>query len=169
MRALIQLGLWSIIFTVLQVSLTPVISLYGYQPDFLLILTLVAALKYGRFGGLIVGFLTGLIQDAASIAPLGGGALIKANIGFFLGMLWERRWMPPRLGQWGAIIFLVSFIQNLVYGLLIASPEAFGGSVGRWSLFNAVYTATVGMLIVVAPFASSLIVPQYKWSGNNRV
>ncbi|MFN3822168.1 MAG: rod shape-determining protein MreD [bacterium] len=160
MSGVIKAFFWGAIFLVLQVSLVPVISLYGLRPDFLLIFVMIIALQFGRFSGLGAGFVTGLVEDAISMKPIGLTALIKGNIGFLLGIVWERRWMPPKIGQWGVLIGVFSLMEHLLESLLFPQRGISANPLGVAGWGEALYTAIVGVLVVLFPLGSRLIVPK---------
>ncbi len=71
----------------LQTSLFPFLTLAGFRPDLLLLVTIVFALREGPGVGTRIGFVAGLAGDLlANQSPLGLGALVLLGIGYVVGI-----------------------------------------------------------------------------------
>src|SRR5881409_665798 len=70
-----------------QSSVVPSWSIGGVMPDLPLIMTALVALRRGPETGCLVGFASGLFQDAASGSLLGVQALSRGLAGFAVGLL----------------------------------------------------------------------------------
>jgi rod shape-determining protein MreD len=101
-----------------QSSVVPSWSIGGVTPDLPLILTAFIALRRGPETGCLVGFASGLFQDAASGGLLGVQALSRALAGFMMGLLPGRLWVGHPLVQIPGLM-LLTIAEGLVrFGLL---------------------------------------------------
>jgi rod shape-determining protein MreD len=84
---------WLVVFCVclvLQSTLMPVVGIKGIQPDLLVVMLFLLAIREGVMAGIYAGFFVGLAQDLYSPAILGQNALAKTIIGFFAGLFNEK-------------------------------------------------------------------------------
>src|ERR1700674_5665300 len=115
----------------------------GVTPAPPLVLSALVALRRGPEAGCLVGFATGLLQDATGGGLLGVQALSRALAGFVMGLLPGRIWAGHPLVQIPGLVFL-TIAEGLVrFGLL--------------QLFH--FPATIGELLV------HVILPQAVYNG----
>ena len=105
---------------VLQTSLLPLLSLSGFRPDLLLLVTIAFSLKDGLLTGLRVGFAAGVLVDLLlNASPVGLSALVYVGVAYAVGV--ARPFLAP--DSWTAPV-LLSVMGTLVgvagYGLLSA-------------------------------------------------
>jgi rod shape-determining protein MreD len=135
----------------LQMSPLHVGEILGVRPDFLLIALIYLSLSEGRTWGSLLGFLIGFVQDVQH-APdqLGLNSLIKVLVGFSIGSLKGRLYLKSLSEKW-AIILAVCLAHDLLYYLVYFSFDlsAFFSAAIRFILPGAVYSATLGTLIVL--------------------
>ena len=74
-----------------QVSVVPVISVFGVQPSLLLILFVHFAFRCGALPSIWLGFACGTILDTYSSGRAGAFALALTLVGFAAGQLQERK------------------------------------------------------------------------------
>ena len=79
---------------VLQTALFPALTLFGFRPDLMLLLTAAFATRDGAVVGLRVGAVAGLLSDLlVTSAPLGLAVLLYGVIGALVG--WSRPYLAP--------------------------------------------------------------------------
>lgn len=79
---------------VLETALLPALTLLGFRPDLLLLVTIALALRDGPLTGARVGAAAGLLGDVLlSTAPIGLGMLVLAVVGALAG--WSRPYLAP--------------------------------------------------------------------------
>ena len=83
--AALVLGLY-----VLQTSLLPFAAYHGISPNLMLLLTVSAAFLRGPRDGIMMGFVTGLLQDLSTGTFLGTNTLAQMLIGLFFGRFSNR-------------------------------------------------------------------------------
>lgn len=135
-----------------QSSVVPSWSIGGVTPDLPLILTALIALRRGPETGCLVGFASGLLQDAASGSLLGVQALSRGLAGFAMGLLPGRLWVAHPLVQIPGLLLLTIGEGFLRFGLL----QLFHYPAGLGELFvyvilpQALYNGFIGAACVVA-------------------
>lgn len=139
---------------ILQTSLLPFLSMSGFRPDLLLLVTIAFALKDGLLTGLRVGFAAGVLVDLLlNESPVGLTALVYVGVAYAVGT--ARPFLAP--DSWTAPVIL-SVMGTLVgvagYGLLSAvlaeDPIAIG-LVVQASLVSAIYA------LLLAPVVFGLV------------
>lgn len=99
----------------LQTTVLGVVAVGGVTPDLQLILLVFLALRRGSMSGQLVGFAGGLLEDMASLAPLGFHALVRTLVGFAAGLPYK----TLRSGE-VAVAVLTVLGATLVKGLASA-------------------------------------------------
>ena len=120
----------------------------GAKPDFILVLTCLYALKYGKTGGLAFGALSGLLIDTTSGFVLGPNIISKALAAFVVGSVREQFF------QWNNFIntVVVGFcsIMNilLIYVILETfSTVSFANRSLELSVKEVVYTIIAALIL----------------------
>lgn len=112
---------------ILQTTVSPLISVLGITPDFLLVALFFFALQTDVLPALLVGFVLGLFQDIYASAMIGQNALAKTLLGFLIGMFNERVMRTDPLIKSILLIFaflLHDLIFDLVYVFKGITPLA---------------------------------------------
>ena len=91
------------------------IAIRGVTPDLILILLMFLAVRRGSMSGQVAGFAIGIVEDLASVAPLGFNALLRTLLGFGGGLLHGYLFMDPFL-----LPFLLVTGVGIAKGLLAA-------------------------------------------------
>lgn len=139
---------------ILQTSLLPFLSVSGFRPDLLLLVTIAFSLRDGLLTGLRVGFAAGVLVDLLlNESPVGLTALVFVGVAYAIGV--ARPFLAP--DSWTAPVIL-SVMGTLVgvagYGLLSAvlaeDPIAIGLIV-QASLVSAIYA------LLLAPVVFGLV------------
>jgi len=122
-----------LIFLFLEAAVLSNITFFPVLPDFLLILTLYAGLNQNSVAGESNGFVSGLLLDFLSAAPLGLNGIIRTIIGFIAGLFCQTInisgiFIPIIIGGIGTILkaglvaFTAFFFPYAVYTYDIISP-----------------------------------------------
>ncbi len=139
---------------ILQTSLLPFLSLSGFRPDLLLLVTIAFALRDGLLTGLRVGFAAGVLVDLLlNESPVGLTALVYLGVAYAVGV--ARPFLAP--DSWTAPVML-SVMGTAVgvagYGLLsavLAEDPIAMGLVLQASIVSAVYA------LLLAPVVDGLV------------
>lgn len=139
---------------ILQTSLLPFLSLSGFRPDLLLLVTIAFALRDGLLTGLRVGFAAGVLVDLLlNESPVGLTALVFVGVAYAVGV--ARPFLAP--DSWTAPVIL-STMGTLLgvagYGLLsavLAEDPIAMGLILQASLVSAIYA------LLLAPVVFGLV------------
>lgn len=139
---------------ILQTSLLPFLSLSGFRPDLLLLVTIAFALRDGLLTGLRVGFAAGVLVDLLlNESPVGLTALVFVGVAYAVGV--ARPYLAP--DSWSAPVIL-SVMGTLVgvagYGMLsavLAEDPIAMGLILQASLVSAIYA------LLLAPVVDGLV------------
>jgi len=147
---MISFVLYAVLFfvaAVLQTVIVPQIEILNAQPSFLLILTVIAALRHGTLAGCLFGFFCGLLCDVyGPIEWFGAFSLSYCVIGFAVGQI-EESFIDLNLLLEIIILAIAYFIKDLIYFIAIGkkSDEILQAIISV-SLPNAIYTLTLGVI-----------------------
>src|SRR5882724_3329864 len=142
-----------------QSSVVPSWSIGGVMPDLPLIMTALIALRRGPETGCLVGFASGLFQDAASGSLLGVQALSRGLAGFAMGLLPGRLWVGHPLVQIPGLLLLTVAEGLLRFGLLqlFHYPASLPALLMDVILPQALYNGVLGAACLVAMTASEMV------------
>jgi len=137
-----------VVALLLQLTVSPEISIGTVKPDILLVATICWALFEGPGQGALFGFCGGLLEDIFSTAVLGVSAFAKTIIGYFCGELRQR--VISKSVIWPiVIVFFASILHELIkfaawamVGLEQRPPFSFG-IIASLALYNAVITLAI--------------------------
>ncbi len=102
-----------VVTLLVQLTVSPEISIGTVKPDFILVATICWALFEGPGQGALFGFFGGLLEDIFSTAVLGVSAFSKTIIGYFSGELRQR--IISKSVIWPmVIVFVGSILAELV-------------------------------------------------------
>lgn len=126
----------------LETALFPYVTLAGYRPDLLLLLTAAFALRDGPMTGVLVGFAAGLLGDLLLVQPvLGLTTVVFVAIGYAVGVvrpyLAIGSVMPPIV-----VAFVTGLLGTVGYAVLarlLGDPRYTGELVTQASLVVALY------------------------------
>lgn len=137
----------------LQTALFPFLTLAGFRPDLLLLVTMAFALRDGAMTGIRVGFAAGLVSDLlVDQSALGLTALIFLGVGYAVGVA------RPYLAH-GSVTapLLLAFVSGLLgtagYGAfsrLLGDERYTFQLVAQASLFVALYNTLLAPVVVGA-------------------
>jgi len=142
--------LYSVLFfvaAVLQTAVVPQIQILDAQPSFLLILTVIAALRHGTLAGCLFGFFSGLLCDVyGPIEWFGAFSLSYCIIGFAVGQI-EESFINLNLLPEIIILTIAYFIKDFIYFIAIGKKsDEILQAIGSVSVPNAVYTVALGVI-----------------------
>lgn len=134
-------------FLVLQTTLVPLIAVKQITPDLLLLFVVLRGVREGRTRVVILGFISGLLQDLAGTGPVGILALSRTVAVFAACSLPINRY-EKNLWMVGAVLLAASIIEQILYSGLVGGESALGmfGMVFRYGLPSAFYTFILGWI-----------------------
>lgn len=147
----LRIAAGGLVVLILQISLSQILTFFDARPDLLLIYLLHVTLRHGRYAGLLTGFCLGLAQDALSLGTLGVIALLKCNIGFWMGVWFEGRVSALSTGWWMVFLSFAALFQNFIAGLFYVGGTAYSDYVLWVVIPTTVYTCLLGLLWALAP------------------
>lgn len=140
---LLIFGLGSVL---VQALFAPLITIRLSSPDFVLVIVLLIAKRFGGIKGSTAGFVLGVLQDAISGLPLGISAMPKAVSGYLAGKFHGQPIKSISLDLWFVVFILIHEI--IFYALFQFKSEfAFHYLFFTRALPNTLYS-TVALLIV---------------------
>jgi rod shape-determining protein MreD len=144
-----KFSLWLLILItlLLQVTLFSRIEVAGIGPDPVLIVLVIVALALGPVVGMLFGFLIGLSQLAILSTSMVSAPLAATVVGYLVGKYGTKIMYESYLVQFLILILGVLIFDVINFG--ISSPGQLGMVLVRFSLGSALYTAAVGVVLVV--------------------
>jgi rod shape-determining protein MreD len=130
---------------ILQTVVVPRIEIYNAQPSFLLILTIITALRNGPLAGCFIGFASGLLCDVyAPVEWLGAYSLAYCVIGFVVGQI-EESFIKLNLFLKIVVLAFADLIKDIIYFIAIGkSSNEIAQAMLSISIPNAIYTLVLG-------------------------
>jgi rod shape-determining protein MreD len=141
------LWLFMFIALILQVTVFAKLEVFGARPDAVLIALVYIALAFGAVVGSVMGFLIGLAEFAIMSTTMASLPLAGTVVGFLVGRYGTKIMYENYLVR--GLIILVSVVVFDSINLAWSAPAGFAANLLRWSLPGALYTAVVGVLLVV--------------------
>ena len=150
MRALLALTIFG--GGIASAALTPALRIGDVVPDIPLIIVVLLALRRGPEFGCVGGFVTGLLQDAATGGLIGVQALTKSVIGFAIGALGGRLTVTQPLVQVPGLVLLsvAEGLARFAILQLFRFPAPFGELLTFVVLPQALYNGFLGAALVLA-------------------
>lgn len=142
----------TILFVLLQTTITQYLAVAGLSPDIALIWIVYLALRRGQITGTVAGFFTGLVLDLLSgnDGMLGLAALAKTAGGFMAGYFFSENKTLQTLGSYRFILIIlaVSLVHNLIYFVIFlqGSGAHWWQAILLYGIPTALYTAAVGLI-----------------------
>jgi rod shape-determining protein MreD len=133
--------------SVLQTTVVPQIEILNAKPSFLLILTVIAALRHGTLAGCLLGFFSGLLCDVyAPIEWFGAFSLSFCIIGFAVGQI-EESFINLNLLPEIIVLIIAYFLKDLICYIAIGKKnDEILQAMVYISAPNALYTAILGAI-----------------------
>jgi len=146
---------------VLQTVIVPQIQILNAQPSFLLILTVVAALRHGTLAGCLFGFFSGLLCDVyGPVEWMGAFSLSYCIVGFIVGQI-EESFIDLNLLPEIIVLTIAHFIKDLIYFIAIGkSSSEILQAIASISGPNAIYTVVLGAIffLLMSPMKKKMSV-----------
>ncbi len=150
-------GLALALALVLQTTVVPGLAGAGVPVDLVLVAVVLVAISSGSVGGLWVGTVGGLLQDALSGGVIGVGGLAKTLVGYAVGAFAvqfnvSRSWHQALVVLFASLVHAGCFVG--LYSLLSddGTITSYGGGVTQ-AVANAVVGGGVAMVLGAAPAA----------------
>ena len=103
---------------VLQTTVGDWLKIFDVGPDFVIIMIVAIAIKYGPATGCFWGFFAGFMQDIyAPVEWLGAHTIAMTVLGFVVGQL-EERFLTLNLPAKTAVLAIGFFVCDMIYFLL---------------------------------------------------
>ncbi len=123
-------------------------------PDFALLLTIYAGLKWGKFGGIQFGAVAGLMQDFLSYDTMGIYLCSKATIGFVVGKLNDEYIHDTTIAKM-VLVISATFLDALMFAALM---QTFIG----YNVTSGILSSIIGLAIINLAF-SFVALPMLAW------
>lgn len=125
---------------------------FGTTPDFALIVLVFSANHLGSYKGQIGGFVSGIVQDILSLAPLGLNAFVRTVMGFVSGLFKGKLFVDPVLMPLIMIVIATVLKAVLAYILLIIFMPS-----QAYTIFTGKLAVELGLNALLAPFFFGLL------------
>lgn len=142
MKKIIVLTILIFIFTVMDNAVMPFLAIYGYYPSLLFIFALSYSIINDRWSAMIMGIVTGALQDIFFLNFFGVNVLINMLLCILAGeigrnLFKEKRFMPV-LSIFGLILFKGILIYVILHMMNI-----------QMNVYNVIFQAVYSLVIAV--------------------
>ena len=138
-----------VILVVLHYTLRPMLA-WRAEPDFLLIATLLVAIRVRPGVAAVLGFTLGLVSDALAVHAFGAGAIALSVIAFSASWL-KAVFFADNMALNAFFFFVGKWAFNTLY--LLVEHRFSGGELLEqifvWSVLSAAVTAFVGLAVLL--------------------
>jgi rod shape-determining protein MreD len=152
--AIFLTAVFGISAVILQTTLTPLIEINGWHPDFVVVIVLLTGRRFESISGSLSGFILGIMQDSLSPLPIGISALSKSIVGYAAGKTKRLRLEGVIYYLW--ILFLI-FLNELIFYFFFQFKTTLPYNV---LLFSRVFPNTLYTTLILA-FAGIFIGKYY--------
>ena len=137
--------LLAVLALLIQTTLVHKLSVFDIKPDLILLVVVYVGVTGGHVQGTILGFLSGLVQDAYNPSFIGLNAFAKSVVGFGAGY-GHGGIAIERPGVRALLVFLAAMVHDFVYFLVYTSGHLsrFAFLFFRQGVGSAVYTTLLG-------------------------
>ncbi|MEW6652110.1 MAG: rod shape-determining protein MreD [Bacteroidota bacterium] len=144
--------LYFIPLIILQLTVIPLISIFGVVPNLIIITTLYFALQGGQIYGMVLGFFFGFFFDLFSGGVLGASMLSMTIALFISGYFYNENRVDTNTASYFflVILFITSFVNSIIYSFAgNFNPEVrFSVLILEGAIFPACYTTIIGLGVV---------------------
>jgi rod shape-determining protein MreD len=133
---------------ILQALLAPLISIFGVNPDFLIIDVVCIATVADRRTATANGFVCGLLGDMLGTGPVGSMALSLCVVSYVLSLLSSRTRLTG-LPSWAFNVVASALVTYVLVAVILSAfgyVGSFWMSIPTFILPSAAYTSVLGML-----------------------
>lgn len=138
---------------ILQLTVIPLISIFGIVPNLIIITAVYYTLQGGQIFGMILGFLFGFFFDLFSGGVLGASMLSMTIAVFLSGYFYNENRIDTNTTTYFflVILFITAFVNSLIYSFAgNFNPETqFSALIFEGALLPALYTSVFGLAVVV--------------------
>ena len=106
-------------------NLLHLISIKNVTPDLILIFVIIVSLREKRSKATLIGFFSGIIQDAFVTHFFGLSALSKSTVGFW-GAFFRRPKKKYNLSSFSVAVVTLVFIHEMIFGFVYNLGTHFG-------------------------------------------
>ncbi len=152
----LRIALSGLVLFVAQLVFIPLIGVFEFTPDVLLIWIVYVGIRRGHIEATIAGFLVGLLQDSVTTQFFGLAALSKTLAGFLAGYFYNESTVQQTLGSYRLLLAtaITSVLHNTVYyGIFFQGSEE--------HLLLSIFEMTVGITLYTSIIA---ILPMFAFS-----
>lgn len=152
----VRIVLWGVGLFIAQLLFMPLIGVFEFTPDLLVIWLVYIGIRRGHIDATIAGFCIGLLQDSVTTQFFGLAALSKSLAGFLAGYFFNESTVGQTLGSYRLLVAtaIVSALHNVVYYSIFFQGH-------EESLLVAVFQMTVGITLYTSILA---ILPMFAFS-----
>ena len=152
-KTVVWTAVLSILAGILQSTLLARFALYKAVPDLALGIVVYAAYVNGAMTGQVAGFLSGLLLDFLSAAPLGLNCLVRTLIGALAGLFKDTFFLD---------VFILPFVlcalaTLLKAGIYFALHLILGPAIPAYSFVTPLFWAEFGLNSLSAPLLFGLL------------
>lgn len=132
----------------LQLTVAKWLQIFEVGPDFVIILTVTIAIKFGPAAGCFWGFLAGFSQDVyAPIEWFGAHTIAMTVLGFLVGQL-EERFLTLNLPTKVVVLAIGFFLCDMIYFLLTGlQKDVVTNLFFSKTIPECIYTVIVGAVV----------------------
>ena len=137
----------------LQATLLERVAIKGVKPDIVLIILVFVSLRKGSMTGQLSGFISGIIEDLLSLAPLGFHAFSRTLIGFLYGLFEGNIFLDPVFMPL-IVVAVATIIKAILSSLVVLLFSISTSGYGSWGLRLFI---EVGYNALLSPFLFALL------------
>lgn len=142
--------LGALIAIALQIIIAPNIAINDVVPNFVLLFTVITAIRYGAVRASSVGFILGLVYDLIAQGPIGVMSLVLALLGYSAGSL-NKSTLTGSLAVQMVIILAAAFFGELLHSVILAIigyDANFTMSLLMRVLPGTIYDSVIGLILL---------------------
>ena len=137
----------------LQATLLERVAIKGVKPDIVLIILVFVSLRKGPMAGQLSGFISGIIEDLLSLAPLGFHAFSRTLIGFLYGLFEGNIYLDPVFMPL-IVVAMATIIKAILSSLVVLVFSISTIGYGSWGVRLFI---EVGYNALLSPFLFALL------------
>lgn len=142
MKKIIVLTILIFVFTVMDNAVMPFLAVYGYYPSLLFIFALSYSVINDRWSAMIIGIVTGALQDIFFLNFFGVNVLINMLLCILAGEIGRNLFKEKRLMPVLSIFGLIFFKGILIYVILHMMNI-------QMNIYNVIFQAVYGLVISI--------------------
>ena len=142
-RAILYLAILGFFF--LETALFNRLRIFGTKPELLLVATIFFGFYFGRFRGMEVGAVAGLLKDVFTIGAFGVNAFLFLTAGFIAGAIKDKVFKETFIMQF-FFSFLAALFFSSIFFLHLGKAAGYPVDQDLWlaGIYKALYTGFLG-------------------------